>query len=135
MIGAVGIDTVDICRIENAMKRWGDRFVNRLFRQDEIDYCRSRPKPAQHYGARFAAKEACMKCLGRGIGGGMAFRDIETTRNDDGKPGIVLHGRARQVFHREEGTALHLSMTHTAATATAMVVMERKGELPPERGL
>ena len=124
MIRAVGIDSVDIGRIEKAMERWGDRFVNRLFRDEEIVYCRSRPKPSQHFGVRFAAKEACMKCLGRGIWGGMAFRDIETTRNKDGRPGIVLHGRARQAFEFEGAGVLHLSLTHTGNTATAVVVME-----------
>lgn len=124
MIQAVGIDSVDIARVEAMVERWGSRALRRLFSAGEIDYCSGRPFPAQHYGARFAAKEACMKCLGRGIWGGMAFRDIETVRDADGSVRLVLHGQARERFTTIGGTSLHISLTHTATTATAMVVME-----------
>lgn len=125
MIGAVGIDSVDIDRMESAIKKGGERLERRLFRESEIAYCASRPKPSLHYGARFAAKEACMKCLGRGILGGLSFRDIETVRGEDGKPSLVLHGKARRIFEELRGKTLHLSMTHTGRTASAIVVMER----------
>lgn len=124
MIQAVGIDSVDIVRMEAMVERWGLRALNRIFSAGEIDYCSGRPAPAQHYGARFAAKEACMKCLGRGIWGGMAFKDIETVRNADGSVRLVLHGQARERFTTLGGALLHLSLTHTVTTATAMVVME-----------
>ncbi|OPL14856.1 MAG: hypothetical protein AVO39_08490 [delta proteobacterium MLS_D] len=126
MIRAVGVDSIEIERIERAVGRWGERFLNRMFRPGEIDYCRSRPRPYQHYGARFAAKEACMKCLGRGVWGGMAFREIETVRDKDGRPGLVLHGYAGEAFENSGATHLHLSLTHTETTATALVVMETR---------
>lgn len=124
MIQAVGIDSVDIARIEAMVARWGFRVLNRIFSAGEIDYCSSRPAPAQHYGARFAAKEACMKCLGRGIWGGMAFKDIETVRDEDGSVRLVLHGQARERFRTLGGASFHVSLTHTVTTASAMVVME-----------
>ncbi|MCK9229901.1 MAG: holo-ACP synthase [Syntrophales bacterium] len=124
MIQAVGIDSVDVARMESMIKRKGFRALKRLFSAGEIDYCGSRPAPAQHYGARFAAKEACMKCLGRGIWGGMAFKDIETVRNTDGSVRLVLHGQARERFETIGGTSLHVSLTHTETIAVAMVVIE-----------
>jgi holo-[acyl-carrier protein] synthase len=126
MIGAVGTDSIEIERIQRAVDRWGERFLNRVFQPEEIDYCRSRPRPYQHYGARFAAKEACMKCLGRGVWGGMGFREIETVRDEEGRPGLVLHGYAGEVFERSGATHLHLSLTHTETIATALVVMETR---------
>ncbi len=128
MIQAVGIDSVDIDRFEKAIGRRGNRLLNRIFRDGEIAYCRSLPRPALHFGARFAAKEACMKCLGRGVWGGLAFRDIETVRDDDGSPALLLHGNAKCIFEEKGGGVLHLSMTHTGTTAMALVVVERLQE-------
>ncbi|MDD5476394.1 MAG: holo-ACP synthase [Syntrophales bacterium] len=126
MIIAIGIDSVEVSRIEKTMERWGERFLRRVFSAEEIEYCRTRHYPPQHYGARFAAKEACMKCLGRGILGGMGFGDIEAVRDADGKIRLALHGRAKELFEKKEAASLHVSLTHTTETATAIVVMEAK---------
>lgn len=124
MIRSVGIDCVDLGRVESMIERWGDRFLERMFSPGEVGYCRAKPRASEHFGARIAAKEACMKCLGRGVWGGVGFRDIETVRDDDGTPRIVLHGRARDEYERKGGRALHLSLSHIAAAAVAVVIME-----------
>ena len=74
MIIGTGIDMVEINRIAEIIKRWGDRFLNRIFTNDERAYCLKRKRFAQHFAARFAAKEACMKALGTGFSRGVRYR-------------------------------------------------------------
>ena len=77
MIAGVGIDIVDVPRIDALLEKYAERFQQRVFTQDEILYCRARSNPGLHFAARFAAKEAAVKALGTGIGQGIRFRDIE----------------------------------------------------------
>ena len=125
MIVAVGVDSVDIARIEGLWQRGGPRFAQRVLTPAEMHYCVSRQDPAESIAARFCAKEAVMKCLGTGWAHGIGFRQIEVMRDENGAVHLELAGacaaRAAELGIRR----FHLSLTHTAATATAFVVAER----------
>lgn len=124
MIVAVGVDAVAIARIQRLVQQSGERFVRRVCTDAEADYCRGRAHAAESVAARFAAKEAVMKCLGTGWGDGVGFRDIEVVRARGGDVQLRLHGAAAAHAARRGIRAWHLSLTHTATTATAFVVAE-----------
>lgn len=124
MIVATGVDLVELPRIEKMLAEHGDRFLNRVLTAAEAEYCTSQARPATSLGARFAAKEAVMKCLGSGLTEGVAFRQIEVIRNDAGAVGIRLSGRAADLAQRLGIARVHVSLSHTAAHAVAMAVAE-----------
>lgn len=124
MIVSVGVDSVAIARLADLLEAQGERLWQRLCADAEADYCRSRARPAESLAARFAAKEAAMKCLGTGWSGGVGFRDIEVTRRDDGAVGLRLHGAAAARAAALGIVRWHVSLTHTDDVATAFVVAE-----------
>lgn len=102
------------------------RFRERVFTGRERDYCEARgAAAAQHYAARFAAKEAALKALGTGWSGGVGWRDVEVVNDSSGRPGLVLRGAALELFRLSGATRLHLSLSHTAEHAVAHVLLER----------
>ncbi len=105
--------------------RWGNRFVDRVFSPDEVEYCHKRALPALHYAARFAAKESFLKSLGLGLGMGLRLVDIEVAVDQRGRPEIRLQGKAEDLLHKLAITAVHVSLTHTRHSAAAMVVLEK----------
>jgi len=125
MICGVGIDMVEVQRIENILKRWGDKFTGRVFTESEIEYCRKRARPAIHYAARFAAKEAFLKSIGVGLAGGLEIKDIEALNDQHGKPVLNLHNKAKVTLNKNGAATVHLSISHTARYATAVVILER----------
>ena len=125
VIISTGVDLAEVARIQGALEnaRTGERFRRRVFTRNEIEYCESRRRGRyQSYAARFAAKEAVMKALGRGWGAQVCWLNIEVARQPSGKPDIVLHrqtaARAAQLGIR--GWAL--SLTHTAEHGLAYVI-------------
>ena len=124
MIIAIGIDIVEVSRIEEVFARRGQRFRDRVFTQGEIDYCENRGSRLLSYSARFAAKEAVMKGLGTGWGGGVAWRDIEVVAQEAAAPVIQLRGRALERLLEIGARKVHLSLTHTRNLAIAQVVLE-----------
>ncbi len=127
MILGIGVDLVEVERIERAIERDGAHFLDRVFTADEIAYCGKMRVPGPHYAARFAAKEAVSKAFGTGIGEHFNFLDIEVCREKSGAPFIVLHGNAAH-FAQERGVRkTHLSLSHTAGSAIAQVVVETDG--------
>src|ERR1700689_4451820 len=124
MIVGSGIDLVEIERIKNAVDRYGERFLNRVFRNDEKAYCLRKRNSAESFAARFAAKEAAAKALGTGISHGVSWREIEVVRAPSGKPSLRLHGRAAQMASRLGVARTAVSLAHSQAMAVASVVME-----------
>lgn len=118
---AVGVDIIEIDRIEDVIARHGDRFLNRIYTPDEIAHCRGR---APELAARFAAKEAVMKALGTGVRG-VSWKDIEVLPNRRGKPLVFLYGRGAQRAKEIELRGLEISLTHSKLYAIASVVGER----------
>jgi phosphopantetheine--protein transferase-like protein len=118
----IGIDIEEVARVEELATRYGDRFIGRIFTDEEAGYCRRRRTPAQHFAARFSAKEAAMKALGTGRARGVLWRDVEVVR-DGGPPQLRLHGGARRRFEALGATRSLLSMTHSRQLAIAQVVL------------
>jgi holo-[acyl-carrier protein] synthase len=117
-MSCVGVDIVEIARIERAINRWGERFVNRVYTEAEQEFCRGR---ISELAARFAAKEAVMKALGTGrreIG----WREIEILPNRRGQPLIYLHDRARSRAEELGVLELDISLSHSRELAIASVV-------------
>ena len=126
MIYGIGVDLVDIRRIERVIGRWGDRFVNRVFTREETAFCRRRTFPFSSFALRFAAKEAFSKALGLGMRKGVRWRDIEVFHHPGGRPGLKLHGFCTD-FCRDRGiTGIHLSLSDEEAYGIAMVILERE---------
>lgn len=125
MIIGIGVDVIEVDRILRAVDHpeWGERFRARVFTPGEIAYCTDRRRYAESFAARFAAKEATMKALGRGFGGGIAWKEIEVVRGT-GRPTLVLNGQALLRAGKLGVQRWHLSLTHTAATAVAYVIAE-----------
>jgi holo-[acyl-carrier protein] synthase len=131
MIYGIGIDLIQISRMECMVKKWGDRFLDRVFTISEVTACKSRPKPAAAFALRFAAKEAFSKALGTGMRLGVAWRDIETISTRGGRPELRLHGEARRLCLKFGISAAHLSLSDERAYGSAMVVLESgSGEEP-----
>ena len=124
MIVAIGVDAVEIARIHSLLERSGDRFINRVFTKQESEYCRSRNNPAESLAARFAAKEAAMKCLGTGWAEGLSFQQIEVQRLPSGDTQLVVTGEALKRATKLKIHRWHVSLTHTDITATAFVIAE-----------
>ncbi len=116
----VGVDIIEIPRIRQALDRWGERFLRRIYTPGETAFCRNRPP---QLAARFAAKEAVMKALGTGIRG-VGWREIEVVRERGRAPTIRLHGRAQKRAADLKITELALSISHSRDYAVVMVVGE-----------
>jgi holo-[acyl-carrier protein] synthase len=127
VIVGLGIDVVDVGRIRRhvgaAAGERGARFLARCFTEAERAYCEGRRDAADHYAARFAAKEAAMKALG--VPEGLRFIDIEVTRGD-GPPALRFSGAAADAAARLHVGATHLALTHDGGIAAATVVLERR---------
>jgi holo-[acyl-carrier protein] synthase len=124
MIIAIGIDIIEIARIEEVFARQGERFRKRVFTDSEAAYCESRASRPSSYAARFAAKEAAMKALGTGWSDGVRWRDIEVVRKEKGAPTLQLHGRALERMREIGARRAHLSLTHSRDLAMAQVILE-----------
>jgi holo-[acyl-carrier protein] synthase len=122
-ISGVGVDLVSIPRMRTTIERWQDRFVERVFTDDEIAYCRSRRDPAPHFAARFAAKEAGFKALGTGLQMGVRWRELEVRRERQQAPTLVLSGRARDIGLGLGGSRMLLSLTHEGDYALAQAIL------------
>jgi holo-[acyl-carrier protein] synthase len=124
MIVGTGIDIAEVPRIAESIERFGERFLRRVFTEEEVRYCNSKANRVERYAARFAAKEAAMKALGTGWNRGVRWRDIEVFRPPGGRPTIKFHGVAAE-FAAKLGTKnIALSISHTPELAIANVILE-----------
>jgi holo-[acyl-carrier protein] synthase len=122
-IAGLGVDLVSIPRMRTTIDRWQERFVDRVFTDDEIAYCRARRDPAPHFAARFAAKEAGFKALGTGLQLGVRWRELEVRREREEAPTLVLSGRAREIGLARGGSHILLSLTHEGEYALAQAIL------------
>jgi len=126
-IVGIGVDVAEVARVQAAIERpkTGARFLARVFTEGEQAYCDGRGRGRfQSYAARFAAKEATMKALGRGWGATLRWLDIEVVRPSGERPTIVLAGLAAGYAATLGVRAIHLALTHTADIAVAEVIAE-----------
>ena len=117
-----GLDATEISRIADAIERYGDHFVRRVFTEDEIAYCRAKRDFASSFAVRFAAKEATMKALGTGYSRGVYWSTIEVVRRH-GPPSLRFHAGAATRFSRMGGTGSLLTLTHSRDLAIAHVML------------
>jgi holo-[acyl-carrier protein] synthase len=121
----VGIDLVDLERIRTLLANKGERALARFFSEGERSYLASRPDATGHAAARIAAKEAVYKAL-QSIPGarGVGWREIEVSRDEDGRPAILLHGLAARLSQERGGLHIQISLTHSATAAGAIALVE-----------
>ena len=115
---SVGVDIIEIGRIERVATRWGERFLKRVYTEAELRICRDR---APALAVRFAAKEAVMKALGTGTKG-IGWREVEVLSNSDGKPLVYLYGKAQKKAEELGLGELAISLSHSRDYAIATVV-------------
>ncbi|NWF94068.1 MAG: holo-ACP synthase [Syntrophaceae bacterium] len=133
MIVGTGIDIVNIERVERMMARWGGLFLSRVFTEREIERCQQRVRPSECFALRFAAKEAFLKAIGRGLRNGIRWTDIEVENDLLGKPLLSFRRKAREILETERiGKAL-LTLSHEQPFAVAHVLLEGKNDEGSER--
>lgn len=118
IVQSVGVDLVNISRVEAALARWGERFLRRVYTPAELAFCRGR---APELAVRFAGKEAVSKALGTGLRG-VAWREIEILANTRGAPSLFLYGRARTLAEFLEIREWAISLSHSRDYAIASVI-------------
>jgi holo-[acyl-carrier protein] synthase len=123
MIIGIGMDLVEVQRLDRLLERYPERALRRLFTEREIAYC-SKKESSESYAARFAAKEALFKALGTGWGEGTAFHEVEVLLDDFGAPSLQLHGETARIAATRGVGRSHVSLTHTSQLAAAYVVLE-----------
>ena len=116
---SVGVDIVDVRRIAEAILRFGDRFLERIYTPGEIDYCLRRARQAESFAVRFAAKEAFAKALK--VGKASIWREVEVVRSEGPRPSVQLHGKARSLVGERR---VDLSLSHALTHAVAVVLIE-----------
>lgn len=124
MILGIGTDITEVERIRAALARFGDSFLQRILRPEEIAYCNGYKNPAPHIAVRFAAKEAIAKAFGTGIGAQLGWLDMQVCRKDSGEPFIVLHGGGQTLFTTRQARQLLITLSHTHNYATAVALLE-----------
>jgi holo-[acyl-carrier protein] synthase len=124
VIVGIGIDIVEIEKIQRAMVRRGERLKNRTFTPMEIQYCEERANKYQHYAARFAAKEAVFKAISTGWRQGVAWTDVEVSNELSGKPDLFLKGKTLEFANKLGANKYWLSLSHTDHYAIAHVILE-----------
>jgi holo-[acyl-carrier protein] synthase len=124
MILGVGIDIIEVARIQASHEQFGERFLKRILHPNEIAYCLTHKTPAPFLAARFAAKEAISKAFGAGIGAQLGWQDMEVSRKDSGEPYVILHERGQKLLQSRGARVVLISLSHTAAHAAAVAILE-----------
>jgi holo-[acyl-carrier protein] synthase len=124
VIVGTGVDLAEVDRIRNAIERHGRRFIERIYTPAEIAYVERKANRYERYAARFAAKEAGMKAIGTGWKRGVRWRDFEVKNLPSGRPTLEFHGVAAGFADSLGVRNVALSITHTAAQAMAIVILE-----------
>jgi holo-[acyl-carrier protein] synthase len=127
---AIGIDIVEIKRLEKVSKKWGKSFLKKVYTDRELAYAKSKRFPYQHLAARFAAKEAIFKALGEVERNFVGWKNVEILNDNYGKPVVYWHGAAERSRKKRglKGAVVSLSHTENYAVANAMLLFNhRKG--------
>jgi holo-[acyl-carrier protein] synthase len=124
MILGMGIDVAEVSRIKHVIETQGERFLHRVYTENEIAYCEQFKNKFERYAGRFAAKEAAMKALGTGWSRGVRWKDVEVARERGRKPTILLAGAAKEIAAGLGVKNIAVSISHTAEQAIAHVIFE-----------
>ncbi len=121
MVLGIGIDIIEVARIQASHERFGERFLNRILHPNEISYCMSYKVPGPFLAARFAAKEAISKAFGTGIGAQLGWQDMEVGRKPSGEPFVILHGGGQKLLETRRAQKVLISLSQTYAAAVALL--------------
>lgn len=124
MILGIGVDIVDVRRIEGAIYRWQERFLRRIFTDSEIKYCNNKKNPAPRFATRFAAKEALIKALFSKDESTIGYHLIEVTQDPSGRPKFELYDEAKEILNKKNVKNIHLMISHDGNYGVANVVVE-----------
>jgi holo-[acyl-carrier protein] synthase len=124
VILGIGIDIIEVKRIQASYEKFGERFLHRILHPNEISYCLSHRVPGPFLAARFAAKEAISKAFGTGIGAQLGWQDMEVGRKDSGEPFAIFHDKGQALLNARNARAVLISLSHTQAHAAAIAVLE-----------
>ncbi len=124
MIWGVGIDLVEVRRIKQLVERYGERFLRRVFNEEELLYASRKASPEASLAASFAAKEAFSKALGTGFSG-IALKEVWVRREENGRPVLRFSGQALRLTE-DLGLVTRLSLSHEAGIAAAVVILEKE---------
>ncbi len=122
MIVGVGIDLIEVEKIEKDIQ--SEVYLRKVFTEHEITECKSLINSAERFAGRFAAKEALMKAIGKGIRQEVWFTQIEVLNHENGQPYIQVNGEAQRTLLELGAKNIHVSITHTRHDAAAVVILE-----------
>jgi len=125
MIVGIGIDLVEIPRIQAIHTRHGTRFTKRILTDAENAYVMQHRDPSARLAGRWAAKEAALKALGTGLAEGIRWRDVEILPDERGKPTLFFHAKAAERAKELHASIFHVTITHSDGLAMAQVILER----------
>lgn len=126
MVYGSGVDIIEVDRVKQAVKKWGNSFLKKVFTHKEISYSNKKRFAYQHLAARFATKEAVLKAFGGGWTRNLPWKDVEIVNNKEGKPEIKLHGEAKKIYKRKKISGVVVSMSHTKYYAVANAILTKK---------
>jgi holo-[acyl-carrier protein] synthase len=127
LIFGIGTDIIEVWRVGDKLART-KRLKEKVFTPREIEYCEARKMSAQHFAARFSAKEAFLKAMGTGWSGGRKFDEIEVVNDALGKPELFIHGKVKEFCEAHAITGMEVSLSHIKDLAQAVVVLETKSK-------
>ena len=119
----VGADLIEVERIRGVIERQGERFLARVFTDEERAYCGGMKHPHKHYAARFAAKEAVSKCFSTGIGAEFGWRSVSVYHGERHQPLVRLDAQGEALLRQVGATHVHLTLSHTDTAARAVAVL------------
>ncbi len=126
MIFGSGVDIVEVFRMEDSIRKWGDGFLKKIFTDKEIEYSNSKRFSCQHFAARFAAKEAVVKAFGEPKKFPIKWTEIEILKDEEGKPIVQFHNDALKLKNKKKITKVMLSISHSKNYAVANVILLHK---------
>jgi holo-[acyl-carrier protein] synthase len=132
MIKGLGVDLVSVKRMEEALERFGERLLNRVFTPAEIEYCMKKRYPAPHLAGRWAIKEAFFKAMGWGWGQGLRWQEVSLERISGLRPQVFLAGETKRKAEGMGISAVWASLSHEKEFAVATVVLTDEGESDPD---
>ena len=124
MILGIGIDIIEVARVQASYEKFGERFLRRILHPNEIGYCLSHKAPAPFLAVRFAAKEAISKAFGTGIGAQLGWPDMEVGRRESGEPYVILHEAGQKLLRARGARGVLISLSHTQNYAAAVAILE-----------
>lgn len=127
MIEGSGIDIVEVKRIKSSVKKWGRRFLDKIYTKRELAYCKAKGAPEQHLAARFAAKEAVYKAFGGDKEISIVWTDVEILNEKNGKPKVLLKGNAKKLKEKRRISKVVISLSHTKNYAVGNCILLRRG--------